>query len=55
MPRIAFAIVLEEVPLESLEGDHSEIPRWHDPIGIDVVAAKRKTPAADLDDAVRRG
>ena len=40
------AIVLEDVLLESVEGDRPQVPRRDDSIGIDVVAAQRD-PAAD--------
>ena len=46
MLRVGFAVVFEEMLLEPVERDHPKIPGRHDPIGVDVVAAKRDGAAA---------
>ena len=48
MPRVCGAIVFEHVPLEPFEGDGAQEPRRHDPVGVEVVAAKRKPAARDV-------
>ena len=45
--RVSGAIVLEQVAFETLERHGPEIACRHDPIGVDVVAAKRNAAAGD--------
>src|SRR4051812_46116782 len=53
MTRVGLLVVLEEMPLETLERDRHQKPRRHDAVGVDVVAAQRKPAARQLADRRR--
>jgi hypothetical protein len=41
MVRIRRSVVFEYMALEAVEGDRTQVSRWHDAIGIQIVAAER--------------
>src|SRR5437867_784682 len=52
---VGLPVVLEDVPLESLERDDLQIPRRHDAVGIDIVAAERDAVSRDRKNLAHAG